>query len=125
MAADVTFRWYPERLNSALATAYRASIQTAAQDAEANAPSPEAGVRVVGDGLEATGKGPIFEQGAAPHVIAPTNGFLFLKGLNRFVSTPVDHPGSPPKRYIAPAAQRWALGGFQAVARTVLAIRGF
>lgn len=123
-------QWFPQGLNAAIQRGFEASLPRAAVDAEAHSPSKEAGAIVVQTGptsaaLKPTGKGAIFEEGAKPHVIEPTKGYLYFKGENRYVSVAVHHPGSPAMPYLGPAAARWAGGGFQATARLSLAAGGF
>jgi hypothetical protein len=101
-----------------------------AADANATATAKEAGAVIVQTGptsaaLKPTGIGAIMEEGASPHEIEPTKGYLYLKGRNVFVSVAVHHPGSPAKPYLSPAAARWANGGFQSTARVSLASGGF
>lgn len=130
MPATSGVTWFPQPLTAAITRSFSASLASVAADANANATAKEAGAVVVQTGpnsaaLKPTGIGAIMEEGAAPHVIEPTKGYLYLKGRNVFVSVAVSHPGSPPKPYLRPAAARWANGGFQATARASLAAGGF
>lgn len=123
-------QWFPQGLNAALLRGFEASLPRAAADANANATAKEAGATVVQTGptsaaLKPTGIGAIMEEGAKPHVIEPKKGYLYFKGRNVFVSVAVNHPGSPPKPYLSPAAARWANGGFQSTARASLAGSGY
>lgn len=122
--------WSTVGLKSAISRGFEASLARVAADAEAHATAKEAGATIrqtsaTTASLQPTGIGAIMEEGAKPHVIAPTKGYLYLKGAAVFVSVAVDHPGSPPKPYLAPAAQRWANGGFQSTARASLAGSGY
>jgi len=126
----MTLRWYPQGLNAAIQRGFEASLARVAAEANATAPAKEAGATIKQTGpnsavLSPTGIGAIMEEGAKPHVIEPTKGYLYLKGRNVFVSVAVHHPGSPPKPYLGPAASRWANGGFQSTARVSLAAGGY
>lgn len=122
--------WFPEPLTAACLRGFQASLPAVAADASANSPDPDqAGAVVVPTGptsavLKPTGLGPIFEEGARPHDITGTKGFLYL-GNGQFVSGTVHHPGSAPKPYLGPAAQRWANGECQAAMRVSCAASGF
>jgi hypothetical protein len=118
-----TFQWFPERLNAAIAAAYKESLGAAKVEADALKPSAKVTVSLIGNELKSSPA--FFEEGARPHEIAPKGSFLYLKGENRFVSAPVEHPGSPPKPHIGPASVSWATRIFQAVARARLAASGF
>ena len=118
-----TLQWFPERLNAAIASAYKESLAAAEAEAEALKPSDKVHVSLIGNTLKSSPA--FFEEGARPHEIAPKGGFLFLKGENRYVSTAVEHPGSPPKPHVGPASVSWATRLFQAVARARLAASGF
>jgi hypothetical protein len=120
-----TVEFFPERLNVLLAQAYETSMAEAAALAEASAPAKEAGAELVGSTLKATGIGPIFEEGAKPHTETGSSGFLYLKGLDLYVSSPVHHPGMAPRPYIGPTAVAWATEIFQRTARSLLAVGGF
>lgn len=116
-------QWYPERLNAAIAAAYKDSLPAAKAAAEAQKPSDKVTVGL--SGIDLTSSPAFFEEGARPHEIAPKGPFLYLKGENRFVAGPVQHPGAPAKPHIRPAAVEWANGLFQKVARLRLAASGF
>lgn len=118
-----SFQWFPGRLNAAIASAYRESLLAAKEAAEAAKPSDKVNVSLLGNELKSSPA--FFEEGAKPHEIAPKGNFLYLKGENRFVSGPVEHPGSPPKPHIGPAAIEWAKALFQTIARARLAGSGF
>jgi hypothetical protein len=124
-----SFAWYPERLTAAIYRAYAESLKVAGADAEAHSGSSKAGARAVQTGattgsLVPTGPiGAIQEKGAGPHTIAGRGVLRLANG--DFVTGPVQHPGRPAKPYIRPAAQRWASGGFQGVAKANLAGSGF
>lgn len=119
----MTVQWFPERLTATIYSAYRESLLAAKEAAEAAKPSGKVNVSL--DGINLKSEPAFFEEGAKPHEIAPKGNFLFLKGENRFVSGPVEHPGSPPKPHVGPAAALWAKSLFQAVARARLAGGGF
>ena len=125
-----TVRWFPQGLNAAIQRGFEGSLARVAADANATSPAKEAGATIIQTGptsaaLKPTGIGAIMEEGAKPHEIAPTKGYLYLKGRNVFVSVAVHHPGSPAKPYLGPAAQRWALGGCQSTMRVSLAAGGY
>lgn len=121
----MTLVWAPERLNAAIAQAYKESLLVAEADAKATSPDPDkAGAELVGTALSATGLGGVFEQGRhGGYPIAPKNA-LALKIGSGFAASAVGGPMAP-KPYIGPAALRWANGGFQSVARASLATQGF
>lgn len=126
----MSLQWYPERLTASAIRGFQVSLAAVAADANATSPTPLAGATVKPTGptsavLEPTGIGAILEEGAKPHTIPARKGYLYLKGENRFVSVEVHHPGSPPKPYLGPAAQRWASGECQAAMRASLAAGGF
>lgn len=123
--------WFPERLNAAIAEAFARSLVLAAADANAASPTHKARAEVrqtspTNGVLRATGElGPIMEEGGRPHPETGRRGFLYLKGLNRYVSGTIHHPGTPAQPYIRPAAARWSHGEFNAVARVTLSSKGF
>jgi hypothetical protein len=127
----MSLAWYPQvTLTPAIMRGFEASLARVAAEANAAAPAKEAGATIKQTSpntavLEPTGIGAIMEEGAKPHTIAPTKGYLYLKGRNVYVSAEVHHPGSPAKPYLRPAAARWANGGFQSTARVSLAASGF
>lgn len=106
MPAITQVSWYPERLTATLFAGYRASLEAAARDADA-AGGAKAGAVIRGNTLFPTGLGAIYEVGAAPHRIDSRGRVLFLRGLNRYVTGGVDHPGRPARPYLGPAATRW------------------
>lgn len=122
-----TFQWFPERLTASINVAFKASVPEAKAAAEALKPSAKVTIsETVSNNTATLSSSPaFFEKGAGPHEIEPKGGFLFLKGENRFVSGPVEHPGSPPKPHIGPAAALWAKELFTRTASAVLAGAGF
>jgi hypothetical protein len=120
-------QWFPERLTASINAAFKASIPEAKAAAEAAKPSAKVTISetVAGNSASLSSSPAFFEEGARPHEIAPKGGFLYLKGQNRFVSTPVEHPGSPAKPHLGPAAALWAKELFNRTASAVLAGAGF
>jgi hypothetical protein len=122
--------WNPAPLDAAIAKGFEASLVEVAADASATSGSPKATATVHQTGptsaeLRAAGElGPIFEEGARPHEIEGSRGYLYLGG-GKFVSGVVEHPGSPRKPYLGEAAQRWMHGGCQGAMRESCAASGF
>jgi hypothetical protein len=125
MRVSGSFQWYPERLNAAIAEAYKESLLVAEADAKATSPDPDkAGATLVGTALAPTGLGGVFEKGRrGGYAIAPTHSQALRIGTG-FAEFATGGPMAP-KPYIGPAAQRWAAEEFQAVARARLAASGF
>ena len=118
-------QWFPERLNAAIAEAYKASLAVALEDANATSPDPDkAGAKLVGNALAPTGLGTVFEQGRqGGYDIAPTHAQALKIGTG--FAAFATGGSMAPKPYLGPAAQRWATEGFQATARARLAASGF
>lgn len=115
----------PARLTAAVEHAYEVSLEAARDDAEASAPTPKAGVELQDNTLVATGLGPVFEHGRrGGYDIAPRDK-LALRFPDGSFATMVRGGAMSPEPYIGPAAERWATGGFQAVARDELGSQGF
>lgn len=112
-------------LKAAIDRAYEVSLEDARDDAEANSPSFKAGVELDGNTLVATGIGPLFEHGReGGYDIAPRDK-LALRFPDGSFAAFAQGGEMEPDPYIGPAAERWANGGFQASASTVLASEGF
>ena len=127
MSGLSSFKWYPERLTAAINASFKASVPEAKAAAESLKPSSKVTISetVSGNTASLSSSPAFFEEGARPHEIAPKGNFLYLKGENRFVSGPVEHPGSPPKPHLGPAAALWAKELFNRTAAAVLRGSGF
>lgn len=122
-------RWYPERLNAAIASGFKASLAEAEALARAKSPSSKAGVRLVPKGttaatLEPTGLGGIFEKGRKGGELIQPIKKQALKVGSGFAAYVTEGPMAPDP-YIRPAATEWANGIAQAQMRATLAGAGF
>jgi hypothetical protein len=155
MKVSVLQRFDPSRLNLALASAFGASVRVAVADAKATSPSKKmAGARgratsATEGYIAPTGLGHVFEKGRkGGYTIAPGGvGGLsssrrsasgvrkgFKRGEKRqalkfrdgggYAASAIGGP-MPPRPYLQPAGARWALSGYNTVARRALQTRGF
>jgi hypothetical protein len=116
--------WRPEPLTARLiaaATPARAEWAALAR-ARCTSRRVASSIRVAGDAVAATHPlAPIVERGAGPHAIGEKGQVLRLAS-GRFVTGPIEHPGTPAKPFLRPTLPAW-VGLYRRVAAG--ALRGF
>lgn len=107
---SVVLLWHPEPLTARLiAAAVPARAEWAAlARSRCSSRRVAASIRVAGEAVAATDPlAPIVEKGARPHEIAPAKGQVLRLADGRFVSGPVQHPGTPAKPFLRPTLPAW------------------
>jgi len=102
--------WRPEPMTARLiAAAIPARAEWAAlARSRCSSKRVASSIRVAGEAVAATHPlAPIIERGSGPHEIAPEKGRALRLANGRFVSGPVQHPGTPAKPFLRPTLPAW------------------
>lgn len=115
--------WRPEPLTARLVAAATPARGEWAALARARCTSRRvaSSIRAGGEFVAATHPlSMIIEKGSRPHEIAPEKGQALRLASGRFVSGPVQHPGTPAKPFMRPTLPAWialyrrtAIGAFR------------
>jgi hypothetical protein len=106
---SATVIWRPEPLTARLIAAAKPARDQWAALARSRCTSKRvaSSIRAEGETVEASHPlSRIIERGSRAHEIAPGDGPLRLAD-GRFVSGPVQHPGTPAKPYMRPTLPAW------------------
>lgn len=107
---SATVIWRPEPLTARLIAAAKPARDQWAGIARARCTSRRVASSIRTEGETVAASHPlsrIIERGSRAHEIAPTEGGPLRLADGRFVSGPVQHPGTPAKPFMRPTLPAW------------------